>query len=974
MASPDQTKSGRRETDDLPSDFERDLRDTLEGEVMTDQITRGIYATDASMYRVMPIGVCYPANRSDAETAVRMATEAGVPVLPRGGGTSLAGQTVGRALIMDFSRHMNRVLRVDPGSGTAVVEPGTVLDDLNRQTAEHGLTFGPDVATHNRATIGGMMGNNSAGARSIAYGQTVDHVKEVRAILSGGKQVLMGPAGPGTERPISDLPEPERSIANRLFSLASDHREEINRQFPDLLRNVAGYALDRYTGKGRKNLADVFVGSEGTLGVASEITVNLVEKPPRTVLGAVHFENIWDALGAVKKILRTEPRAVELVDKFLLDLAAGHDAYAEYTYFLSDEPEAVLLVEYAGSSRDRLNDKLTELEELTRNQLSAYSVAHLVEPSDQQAAWKVREGGLGIVMSMKGDAKPTAFVEDAAVPVEHLADFGRDFRRILNEHHLDASFYGHASVGLLHIRPILNLKEQSDIDKLQPVTQKVAKKAANYGGTYSGEHGEGRARSWLRQSYFGEEINQLFRKVKTLFDPDNLMNPGTLVDPGEMDQNLRYGPDYRTLSERTYLRHAEQGGLQRSIEFCNGNGLCRKTDAGTMCPSYMVTGKEEDSTRGRANALREVLAGGVDREEITSPDMKRVMDLCIGCKACKSECPSGVDMARLKFEFLCRYNREHGRSIRDLFFGHAPRAARWMDRVPFARSLSRLLSGVGLDASLKQLLQIHPQRDLPRPSGISLFDWYRNEVGPNTDNRPEVRLFVDSFTGYVEPETARSAVRVLWRSGYYPLLVSGSCCGRTYFSRGMYDEWKQSLENCYDQLFGTDAPEGSTPVVVIEPSCYSSLVDDSKYLFSDKKSGVLQENVFLIEEFLGRSDQFREEFSAVSEGSGEPLVHPHCHLRALLGTEPLEDLFSGIPSVSAQILDAGCCGMAGSFGYEEEHYNVSRKMAERRLTPAVARHDGGPVLASGFSCRHQINDFTGQTAIHPVSFLDSYLS
>ncbi len=954
--------------DCLPVSVADRLTEHGAGELSVDHVTRAVYASDASPFRVQPLAVYCPTDTADLRRAVEIATNEQVPVLPRGAGTSLAGQTVGKALVIDLSRHMNDILAIKPENRTATVQPGVVLDDLNERLAPHSLQFPPDPATHDRASIGGMVGNNSAGSRSIKYGQTIDYVREVKTVLSGGDEVhlrpLRTPLAPSSAR----FSVRERRLIRELLDLVDGYEKEIREGFPDLLRNVAGYPLDRLVDQDPVNPANVLVGSEGTLGTISTIKLDLVPVPEQTVLGVVQFENLWDALDAVQHVVKTDPSAVELIDQFLINLARNHRIFGQYAYFIEDNPGGVLMVEYEGDDRKHLKKQLEELEQLCRGKLGANKVSHMVEPDEQNAAWKVREGGLNIVMDLEGEEKPTPFVEDAVVPVEHLRDFGKEFFALLQEFDMEAAYYGHASVGLLHIRPVLNLKDEQHRRKMPVVARRVALLAKKYGGTYSGEHGEGMVRSWLSEEYYGPELTEAFKKVKNIFDPDHLMNPGKVVEPDDVENNFRYSGSYGQTIENTYLNHEEQGGLLGSIEACNGNGLCRKTDSGTMCPSYMATENEVDSTRGRANALREAIGGNLDLETLTSEEMYRVMELCVGCKACKEECPSSVDMARLKFEFLCHYNEENGTSLRDRLFGKIGNFMRSGSSIPGFRTISRFMSGGWLESKLKSWLDIHPERPLPRPSSTSFFNWFKKRHENTERGEPDVRLFLDTLSVYMNAPVAIAAVELLEELGYTVKIEEQPCCGRPAFSQGLFDTWKQQIEGCYDAL--EPDLEADLPVVVLEPSCYSSLAGDAGHHLSDDDAGQLREGVQTLASFLSNSDAFRERCQQLDNDPAEVLVHPHCHQEAIPGVDNLSEVLDQLPDVSANLLDAGCCGMAGSFGYEEEHYDVSRQMANHRLLPALEGTSlDTHVLAPGFSCRHQIRDLGDRTVHHPVQFL-----
>lgn len=970
-------------TNPLPGNVTGKLLEGLEGSIHVDAVNRATYATDASMYKKYPRGVCHPASRKDLTTIMEIAKKHDIPVLPRGAGTSLAGQTVGEALILDFSTHLNQILSVNNAAETATVEPGVVLEDLNQHLQPQQLKFGPDVATANRATIGGMIGNNSAGSHSIRYGQTSDHINWIEAVLPGGKTVKLEPVDlhslelSDAQNGPEDLSRNE-SLALKLQKLAKSHSSEIREAFPDLLRHVGGYRIQEFLNTEEVNPADILPGSEGTLALLHRVNVDLVPKPKTTVLGIVQFQRLHEALSAVQDILKTDPYAVELVDDVLLDLARDHETYHQYTNFLQGNPKAILMVEYEGNHKRQLDDKLASLEELCRSELQAHHVNKLTNQAAQNQAWKVRKAGLGIMMSMAGDERTAAFVEDTAVPLDQLAFYGRRFRQILNKYDLHASFYGHASVGLLHIRPFLNLKNPKHIEKIKPFSQEIFELAKSCGGTYSGEHGEGRARSWFSDQYYAPPINNLFRNIKDLFDPDHLLNPGNMVGgTPEPDEDLRYDGHRQTSVQRSYLDHDSQEGLQRALERCNGNGLCRKTESGTMCPSYMATGRERDSTRARANALREIIAGDLSKSQLTSSELHQIMDLCIGCKACKSECPSHVDMARMNFEYMAHKHRQEGTSLRDWLFGKLGTLLRYTPDIPsFKQFLSRTVES-GIKPYVSRLLNVHPDRPFPTPNPRTFFQLYKQQYSSHESPSDRKRsssfndtllLYIDTFTNYFEPEIGLVAVDYFEQQDYQVLVEPFPCCGRPAFSKGLYQEWKNTTQKNYQQL--KPYVNNDIPIVFLEPSCYSAIGSDYGYTLPEEQFSELESHTFLWDEFLARENVSLKGNPASTRHSS--FIHPHCHQNALLGTKHMESIFHGVSNYSVTFSEAGCCGMAGTFGYEQEHYQISRKMAEQRLLPRIQNQsDHTGILAPGFSCRHQINDLTSRTAKHPIEHLNN---
>ncbi|HEX9531240.1 MAG TPA: FAD-binding and (Fe-S)-binding domain-containing protein, partial [bacterium] len=648
-----------------PSEVERALRASVAGEVRFDPASRALYSTDASIYQILPLGVVIPRDDDDIAATLRIAADAGTPILPRGAGTSLAGQSIGRAIILDCSKYMSRILELDAAHPLARVQPGVVQDDLNQAARPHGLRLGPDTATSNRATLGGMIGNNSCGARSIVYGKMMDHVQELRVMLIDGTELHLRRPGPG--RPPAVVSGREDVIRRSVAAIVERNREEIDRRFPRLLRRVSGYNLDALV-RDPADLINLLVGSEGTLGIVMEATVGLVPQPASTVLAVVHFADLFAALDVVPLILSFAPSAVELIDRMLLEMTRAQLEYARRMTFVQGDPDALLIVELSGATSAELADRLAAMERALRAAGVEGAIVHATSGADQDNIWRVRKAGQGLLQGVKGDAKPIAFVEDTAVSPQRLAAYMRRFKALLDAQGVRAAIYAHASVGCLHVRPLIDLKRQHDIEKMKAIAEAVGELVIEFEGTMSGEHGDGLVRSWFVERFFGSQVYGAFQEIKTLFDPSGLMNPGKIVNGPPMDQSLRYGSHYRTQSIATVFDWSKDGGFGRSVELCSGLGACRKNSEGTMCPSYMVTREEEHSTRGRANLLRAVLSGVLPTQEITGTRLYEALDLCLECKGCKAECPANVDMAKLKYEFLAQYYRTNGLPLRAWMF------------------------------------------------------------------------------------------------------------------------------------------------------------------------------------------------------------------------------------------------------------------------------------------------------------------
>ncbi len=946
------------------TDLEHDLRRVVEGEVRFDKMTRLLYATDASMYQVEPIGVVVPRHAGDVQAVIEVANRQNVPILPRGGGTSLTGQTVNRAIVLDFSPHMNRVLEVNQEEGWCRVEPGLVQDELNSHVRPLGLLFGPDTSTSNRATIGGMLGNNSGGAHSIVYGLTVEHVMELTALLADGSRVIFGEVTPETFRAKMNVPGLEGQIYREVARLREQYREEILARYPKYWRRVCGYNLDELVKDRLLNMARLVVGSEGTLLTVVEAKLRLVPKPKRTALDVIHFGDIQEALESSQTILETGPYAVELTDKMILDLARGNIEQSQRMGFVQGDPAAILIVEYAGDSDAEVKSKVEALEARRAQNRFGYASHIVYDAGEQQSIWKLRKAGLGLLLGMKGDSKPIAFIEDTAVDPKHLPAFVSRFRAIMAQHGAQGAYYGHCSVGCLHIRPLINLKTRRGLEQVQAMAAEIFDLVLEFGGAISSEHGDGRARSPFLERVYGPRLFQAFREFKHAFDPRNLMNPGNLVDSPGVTEHLRYGPNYKTWEPTTLLDFSGQGGFAASVEMCNGVGVCRKNLEGTMCPSYMVTRDEEHSTRGRANALRAVLSGQVPASEFTGRRLYEVMDLCLECKACKAECPSNVDMAKLKYEFLAHYYRANGLPLRNRLFGRIESLNRIGSRLA---PLSNWIVGSRLHRwVLERVVGIDHRRPLPLFARVTFTEWFTRRQTPSAPTRAEVVLFHDTFLTYNAPHIGRAAVGLLERAGYRVTLVDKKCCGRPLISKGMLAEAKAHADWNVERLLPY-ATRG-VAIVGLEPSCLLTLRDEYVDLLRSDAARQVAKQSFLLEEFLDR--ERRKGLSLPFGGNGRKvLLHGHCHQKALVGTAPTVAVLKWA-GFDVQEVDSGCCGMAGSFGFEREHYDISVALGNRRLVPAVKAVGADvEVVAPGISCRQQIEHLAGRRAKHPAEVL-----
>jgi len=954
------------ETHVAPGDpgLERRLRDALRGEVRFDAFTRGLYATDASHYQIEPLGVVFPESTEDVESVLRVARDAGVPVLPRGGGTSQCGQTVGRAIVADVSRHLTRVGAV---VGDEIeVEPGVVLDQLNSGLSSRHLWFPVDPSTGSRATLGGMAGNNSAGARSLRYGMMVDNVTAVEAVLPDGRRLWLGEGGNEAEVMPDEL--------TALRALYARDAEEIARRTPRTLRNVAGYNVDRLE-PSKENLAHLLVGSEGTLAFFTRLRLRLKPLPRTRVLAVCHFSGLLDALDTVQHIVALDPSAVELVDENVLELAAAHPDYrTAMRSFVRGAPKALLLVEFCDESPGAdLRGKLAELEKLLGTLGCPKSVVRAETAAEQAAVWSVRKAGLNIVMSMAGPRKPISFIEDCAVPLENLSEYARRIEEIFGKHDASGTWYAHASVGCLHVRPALNLRDPDDVRRMRAIAEETHEVVREYGGTHSGEHGDGRLRSEFLESMLGERMAKLFSDVKKTLDPNGLMNPGNIVDPPRMDDRslFRYSPEYGPAQELpVVLDWSAEGGLLSAVERCNNNGACRKSDPGVMCPSLRATGDERHSTRGRANALRLAMTGQLGDDGLDSAEMAEAMSLCISCKGCKRECPAGVDMAALKLEWQHRQNQRHGVSLRERLLADLPRQAPRISHV--ASAVNAAGSSSVLRALAERQLGISKHRPLPR---WSKKPWHDREIGtwePTEGPFADTLLFVDTFTRWFEPHVARAACDVLLHTrdsvgGCFPADGRPLCCGRTYLSAGMLDEARREAKRLV-AYFHPYAKLG-VRIVGLEPSCVLTVRDEIPRLLPSDEARLVADSFSLFEEAVDADLEAGATLPFVNE-PGRVAVHCHCHQKAAGAADATMRLLGRVPGLEVAAIESGCCGMAGAFGYHAEHYDISMQMGELDLLPAVReQEDDTLIVAPGTSCRAQIKDGTGRVALHPAEVL-----
>lgn len=944
--------------------LEEQLKAAIRGDVLTDEYSLGMYSTDASFYQMRPLAVVLPKDEDDVKAAVKIASDLQVNLLPRGGGTSLAGQTVGRAVVLDFSKYMNRILEFNEKERWVRVQPGVVRDELNAELARYNLHFSPDPATANRANIGGMVGNNSSGTKSILFGKTVDHILEATVLLADGTTLLLKECSVEEYNRKAAQHDREGEIYRAFREIIDRNRDEIRDRFPKVMRRVSGYNLDEFVDTDRWNLSKLITGSEGTLAVTLELKLDLDPLPRHKSVAVVHFADLLEAIRAVQPMLKYRPSAVEIIDRTVLHLAAENLTTRQHGHFIQGDPAAILIVEFYGDTPEEVMERPRIMIEELRKMGFGYAYPVFPDGKDSDDVWLLRKKGLGLMMGIRSEKKALSFIEDCAIPVESLPEYIDRVLKICAKYETEVSMYAHASVGVIHVQPMLDLRQPEDIEKLNRITDETFELVVKYGGAWSGEHGDGLVRSPYNEKFFGPQVYNALREVKRLFDPANIMNPGKIVDAAPMDQNLRYGVDYRDQDVQTQFRYRQEGSFRDLVHMCTGVGECRKTLGGTMCPSYRATRDEEHSTRGRANALRMAMSGQLNSGGLTSQRLHEVLDLCLSCKACKSECPSNVDMAKMKSDVLQMYYDKHGTSLRDrLIRDSSAMASR------FSGALAGMVNAVqrtGLFRAMVQWLAgFDARRTLPEYTREPFYKWFRKHKGIGSPSGKKVVLFADTYLNHHEPSVGIAAVELLEGCGYEVILANVGCCQRPRISHGfLRDAKKDGTKTAMGLKFYLDQ---NIPVVACEPSCASALNDDLPDLVEDAALAArLRDRVMPIENFLAQEFEVGRIEARLEATAANLMVHGHCHQKALYSTTPMKAVLSKTSATVTEI-PSGCCGMAGSFGYEKEHYALSEKIGEAILFPSVrSRNEGTVVVASGFSCRHQIEHFTGVKPKHWV--------
>ncbi len=982
----------------------RHLRKHLQGEVRFDATSRRLYSTDASIYQIEPLGVVIPRSVKDMVATVQIAAEMHVPITARGGGTSLSGQAIGPGIILDCSKYLNVILDIDPAARVARVQPGVILDQFNRALDRHGLQFGPDVATASRANLGGMIGNNSAGSRSIIYGKTIDHVRRLEVILSDGSRAAFGPITPAEWQQRATLRSLEGAIYRTVPRVVGDNAEEIRRRFPGILRRVSGYNLDVFLSSlPSGNLATrakasalkpvglnaLVVGSEGTLAVVTEAALSLLPRPKARGLLVPHFASLSAAMDAVDACLEFSPSAVELMDQMLIELARGNLSLKDTMAAVQGRPAALLMVEFSSDDAAEVADRVGRLHKRLGEVAGVTALVRALDPALRDALWNMRRAAVPLLYGLPGDRKPVAFVEDAAVPPARLPEFVARFREVLRRHGTDGAFYGHASVGCLHIRPLLNLKEGAEVARMRRITEDITDLVLEFGGSLSGEHGDGLARSEWNRKMFGPAVYQAFCQIKRTFDPHGVLNPGKVVEAPPMTENLRYAPGYAPAEPQTVFDYSRQEGFVRSIELCNGSGVCRKLQGGAMCPSFRATRDEKDSTRGRANALRLALAGEQPLKELRSRWVYDVLDLCLMCKACKAECPSNVDMAKLKAEFLELHYKGRLRPFGHLMMARIYQLSRfgvwaaplvnWLQERRSLRWLLEKIAGIDRRRSMPSLHANHFRRWFARHERERVRESESESAHTRTESdalppsrsltQDRVLLLDDCFSTFNEPEIGRAAVCVLEQAGCKVELAGLTCCCRPMISKGFLRQARELIQAQLPRLIHSLAD--GTPLLGLEPSCLLTLADEWPELVPGADTQRIAAAVDLADNWLAKQVKERRCNLELTPQPQKCLLHVHCHQKALRGVTGTAAVLRLVPELEVTVLDAGCCGMAGSFGFEKEHYELSVAIANLALLPALAAAPDALIVAPGTSCRHQIKDLTGRRALHPLEVLAS---
>jgi FAD/FMN-containing dehydrogenase/Fe-S oxidoreductase len=938
------------------------LKMIIAGDVLNDEFSLGMYATDASIYEIMPKIVVVPKDEQDVVNTINLAYKNGISILPRGGGTSLAGQTVGNSIVLDFSKYMTRIIEFNKEEKWVRVEPGLVHSELNSFLKPYGLFYSPDESTINRANIGGVVINNASGSRSMVFGKAIDHILEARAILTTGETIILGPVSRSEVSEKIKQSNAEGRIYKAMADIIADCEDDIRERFPKVMRRVSGYPLDEFIDDKPWNMAKILCGSEGTLAAVTEIKLNLTELPGNRVISLVHFDDRLKAIKAVKNILKHKPSAIELMDENVINIARTNPSTAGEAKFIVGNPKAILIVEFIDKNTGDLYQKHLKLAEDLQDNSSVLAIPYLESGTKTfENVWEVRKKGLGILLSIKSEAKPIPFIEDTCIPVENLHEYIKNIVDFCDGLDVRTVLYAHASVGVIHVRPFLNLRMQADIEKMEKISRFALKETMKYSGAFSGEHGDGLARSYGVPLYFGEKIYNSFIKLKNAFDPPGLMNPGKIIDAQDIAANLRYGADHSEMKVDTVFHYRTEEGFSSLANMCNGVGVCHRVSGGNMCPTYKVLMDESASTRGRANAIRLVLSGKIGNGDLASRELLDVLSLCISCKACKTECPSNVDVAKLKSEILQKKIDKYGYGIREFMILKSDILSKKMSGT-FSFLVNPLIKSMFFRKILESAAGIDARRVLPLYAAVSLSKWYKT-IFKSTANGRKVVVFSDTYTNYHEAEVGKRIITLLDKLNFRVTLIDTGDSKRALISNGFLKNAKRHGKKIIKIL--KPWLEKNIPVIVIEPGSYSALYDDIPDLLDDERDARLLKNIVRsVEHFLADAIKSGEIKKRFRSSQSHHIIHGHCHQKSLEGMEYMETIMKNTEG-TFQILDAGCCGMAGAFGYEKEHFELSKKIYEHDLGAKLSKiPDEETIIATGFSCRHQIRDLSDKKAKH----------
>lgn len=954
------------------SSLKEKLNQSIEGEVYFDSMTCSIYSVDASIFEVKPLGVIIPKNLEDLKRTVALAHKHHTPLTMRGAATGITGGCLGKGLILDTSKYLNKILTLNLDHHSITCQPGVIQDDLNAYLAPYGYRLGPDTSTGNRSTLGGMLCNNSAGARSLKFGRMVDHILEVELLLSNGQILTFGEVTLEEWKQKNTIVGSEGEIYRTAWNIKEKYKEEIKTRFPNIPRRVSGYNLDELLAEDRVSFAKLIAGSGGTLGIVTSMTLRIVPQIKSSAICLLHFDDLLTSMKRIKEILAFKPIALELIDDKIIEFGRSSPSLKGQLEWLIGYPKAILVVEFDGEDSTQAREKAEHASLAMKKMNRGYSPT-VICGEDVSKVWGLRKSGLGILLSKRTFSRAIAFIEDFSVSPDRLGDFMEEFLSYLESKGKKAGIYGHIGSGCMHVRPYIDLRQPEELTLMQQMMVDVAELLLKYGGALSGEHGDGLIRSWLLPTMFGEKIMTAFRELKQAFDPFLLMNPGKIVDSSFLEKELRLTPAISTQIPKLFLNYTKEGGFDLAVDLCNGNAQCRKKE-GVMCPSFQVTQEEFHSTRARAQALRSIIHGRLPMEDLTSQGMYDVMDLCLSCKGCKTECPSQVDMAKMKAEFLYHYQEKQGYSLRNRLFGGIGQLSRWAS--PMAALFNKIIPG-RLFKFFLGYFKITDKRTLPLFAKTRFSKWFKGHR-QKLKNNLKVVLFNDTFNEFNEPQIGQSAIKLLNALGFEVLVPEWSCCGRPAFSKGMLLQAKDKAKKVIDILhpFALEA----IPIIGLEPSCLFMIKDDYLGLFSEEdeyliKAKEVSKKCVILDEFL--SDLMSKKLFNLSFNKEEKTikVHGHCHQKALVGMNPTMELLRKIPGFKVTEIASGCCGMAGSFGYEKEHYEISMQIGALALFPAVKTISSDTlIIANGTSCRHQIQDGVGKKAQHLAEVLANHLS